>query len=121
MLYDYHKYFINYLILLYGGSYKIQNSILFIFCGDDEFKVSLLDGSRFDKYTFFHRNSGGSNYGHFHKQFECRDLEYGLFKCFTHDFNVKHNIYNHPEDYKRFAKDALKYKILNIEQVGDCK
>lgn len=121
MLYDYHKYFINYLILLYGGSYKIQNSILFIFCGDDEFKVSLLDGSRFDKYTFFHKNNGGTNCGHFHKQFECRELEYGLFRCFTHDFNVKYNIYNHSEDYKRFAKDALKYKILSIDKVGDYK
>ena len=54
MLYDYYKYFLNYLILLYGGTYEIQGHILFMTCGDDEFKVSLLDGSRFNEYTFYH-------------------------------------------------------------------
>ena len=114
MLYTYHKYFLNYLIHLYGGSYEVQGHILFMYCGDDVFKVSLLDGSRFDRFTFYHKNSSGSNCGHFHKQFECRELEYGLFRCFTHDFNVKYGIYNHKEDWKRFEKDALKYKMLNI-------
>ena len=113
MLYDYYKYFINYLILLYGGSYKIEGTMLFIYCGSDEFKVNLLDGSRFDKYTFFHKNYK-ANHGHFHKQLECRDLEYGLYRCFTHEFNYIYGITSGPEDYKRFAKDALKYKILNI-------
>ena len=56
MLYDYHKYFLNYLILLYGGTYKIKDTILFMWCGDDEFHVNLLDGSRFNRYTFFHKN-----------------------------------------------------------------
>jgi hypothetical protein len=118
MLYDYYKYFINYLILLYGGSYKIEGTILFIYCGSDEFKVNLLDGSRFDKYTFFHKNYK-ANHGHFHKQLECRDLEYGLFRCFTHEFNYRYEITSNPEDYKRFAKDVLKYKILSIDKEGE--
>lgn len=114
MLYDYHKYFINYLILLYGGSYKIKNTTLFIYCGCDEFHVNLLDGSRFDKYTFFHKNQA-ANTQYFHKQFECRDLEFGLYKCFTHDFNKKIGIPFNREDWWRFEKDALKYKILSID------
>lgn len=111
MLYDYHKYFLNYLIQLYGGSYEIQGTILFLTCGNDEFKVNLLDNSRFNKYTFFHKNH--YNRGHFHKQFDCRDLEYGLFRCFTHEFNIKYGIPYNKEDWWRFEKDALKYKLLN--------
>lgn len=114
MLYDYYKYFINYLILLYGGSYKIKNTTLFIYCGSDEFHVNLLDGSRFDKYTFFHKNQA-ANTQYFHKQFECRDLEFGLYKCFTHDFNKKIGIPFNKEDWWRFEKDALKYKIISID------
>ena len=57
MLYDYHKYFLNYLVLLYGGSYEVQGHILFMYSGKDTFKVSLLDGSRFNKFTFFHKFS----------------------------------------------------------------
>ena len=64
MLYDYHKYFLNYLIALYGGSYEVQGHILFMYAGNDIFKVSLLDGSRFDKFTFFHKNYN-ANLGHF--------------------------------------------------------
>lgn len=113
MLYDYHKYFLNYLITLYGGSYEVQGHILFMYSGNDIFKVSLLDGSRFDKFTFFHKNYK-ANLGHFHKQFDCHDLEYGLYKCFTHDFNTKYGIPYSTEDWKRFEKDALKYKLLDI-------
>lgn len=114
MLYDYYKYFLNYLIFLYGGSYKLKDTMLFIYCGDDRFHVNLLDGSRFDKYTFYHKNKA-SNTKYSHKQLECRDLEYGLFRCFTHNFNKKYEIPYDKEDYKRFAKDALKYKILSID------
>ena len=111
MLYDYHKYFLNYLIHLYGGSYQIKDHILFMHCGDDMFKVSLLDGSRFNKFTFYHRNHK-TNVGHFHKHMDCRDLEYGLYRCFTHDFNIKCGIPYNKEDWKRFEKDALRYKLL---------
>lgn len=114
MLYDYYKYFLNYLILLYEGSYIIKGTTLYMYCGNDEFHVNLLDGSRFDKYTFFHRNNV-SDKQYCHKQLECRDLEYGLYRCFTHDFNKKYGIPYDKEDYKRFAKDALKYKILSID------
>lgn len=84
-----------------------------MYSGDDAFKVSLLDGSRFDRFTFFHKNYK-ANLGHFHKQFDCHDLEYGLYKCFTHDFNVKYSIQSKTEDWKRFKRDALKYKLLDI-------
>ena len=113
MLYDYYKYFINYLILLYGGSYKIEGTMLFIYCGNDLFKVNLLDGSRFDKYTFFHKNHK-ANHGHFHKHIECRDLEFGLFRCFTHSFDNEIGIPWDKEDWLRFKRDALQYKLLNI-------
>ena len=106
MLYDYH-------IVLYGGSYEVQGHILFMYAGKDIFKASLLDGSRFDRFTFYHKNYK-ANLGHFHKQFDCHDLEYGLYKCFTHDFNVKYGIPYGKEDWKRFEKDALKYKLLNV-------
>lgn len=112
MLYDYYKYFLNYLMLLYGGSYEVKDHMLFLYCGNDEFKVSLFDGSRFGKYTFFHKNT--TNKGYFHKQLECRDLEYGLFRCFTHDFGKKYGIPYHLDDWKRFEKDALKYKIKEL-------
>lgn len=112
MLYDYYKYFLNYLVHLYGGSYEVQGHILFIYCENDIFKVSLLDGSRFNKFTFFHKNYKSNN-GYFHKQFDCRDLEYGLFRCFTHEFNIKYGIPYSKEDWWRFEKDALKYKMLN--------
>lgn len=115
MLYDYYKYFINYLILLYGGSYKVKDSTLFIYCGDDEFHVNLFDGSRFGKFTFFHRNKAADKRYH-HKQLECKDLEYGLYRCFTHDFCKKYDIPYSKEDWQRFEKDALKYKILNVEE-----
>ena len=116
MLYDYHKYFINYLIFLYGGRYEIRDTILFIWCGDDRFHVNLLDNSRFGKYTFFHKNRAYRQQ-YCHKQFDCRDLEFGLFKCFTHDFNKKYGIPYTTEDWIRFKNDALTYKIL--EKVGD--
>ena len=112
MLYDYYKYFLNYLIILYGGNYQVDNTILFVRCGSDEFKVSLLDGSRFGKFTFYHRNKAAAR--GFHKQLECRELEYGLFRCFTHEFDNTYDIPYDKEDYKRFAKDALKYKILEM-------
>ena len=114
MLYDYHKYFLNYLIITYGGSYNVQGTILFVTCGDDEFKVNLLDGSRFNKYTFFHKNNS-FNHGHFHVQLKCDTLEFGLYRCFTHDFNKKNGISFDKEDWWRFEADALKYKILNYE------
>ncbi|MGN0246938.1 MAG: hypothetical protein ACI4DK_13370 [Lachnospiraceae bacterium] len=115
MLYDYYKYFVNYLILLYGGSYEIRNSTLFMFCGNDEFYVNLFDGSRFGEYTFFHKNYKFDT-KYFHKQFTCKQLEFGMYQCFTHDFNKKYNISYKKEDWKRFEKDALKYKILDIEE-----
>lgn len=113
MLYDYHKYFLNYLIHLYGGSYKVQGHILFIHCGKDTFRVSLLDGSRFDKFTFYHKNHKFDT-DYWHKQFDCHDLEYGLYRCFTHDFNTTYDIPFNKEDWCRFEKDVLKYKLLNI-------
>lgn len=113
MLYDYHKYFLNYLICLYGGSFQVHGHILFMYCGDDVFKVSLLDGSRFNRFTFFHGNHK-ANFGHFHKHLECRDLEFGIFRCFTHSFDNEIGIPYNKEDWRRFKKDALKYKLLNI-------
>ena len=113
MLYDYHKYFLNYLVLLYGGSYEVQGHILFMYSGKDTFKVSLLDGSRFNKFTFFHRNQT-VNTGFFHKQMTCRDLEYGIFRCFTHSFDRENNIQFDKENWEYFKRDALKYKLLNI-------
>lgn len=111
MLYDYHKYFLNYLVYLYGGSYEVQGHILFMYSGNDVFKVSLLDGSRFDKFTFYHKNHVPYD-GHFHKHMECRDLEYGIFRCFTHSFNKENGIPFNKEDWWRFEKDAVKYKML---------
>ena len=113
MLYDYYKYFLNYLITLYGGSYELQGHMLFMYAGNSIFKVSLLDGSRFNKFTFYHKNYK-ANLGHFHKQFDCHDLEFGLYKCFTHDFNIKYGIHYSKEDWVRFKEDTLKYKILDI-------
>ena len=113
MLYDYHKYFLNYLVYLYGGSYDVQGYMLFMYSGKDVFKVSLLDGSRFNKYTFFHKNHVRYD-GHLHKHFESKDLEYGIFRCFTHSFGKENDIPYDKEDWKRFEKDALKYKMLNI-------
>ena len=75
------------------------------------FKVSLLDGSRFNRYTFFHKNHVPYD-GHFHKHMDCVDLEYGMYRCFTHAFNKKNGIPYSKEDWKRFEKDALKYKLL---------
>lgn len=75
---------------------------------------------RNDKYTrwicqcsCFHKNYK-ANLGHFHKQFDCHDLEYGLYRCFTHDFNIKYSIPYGKEDWVRFKKDALKYKLLDV-------
>jgi hypothetical protein len=82
-------------------------------CGDDMFKVSLLDGSRFNQFTFFHKNHVPYN-GHFHKHMTCRDLEFGIFRCFTHSFDKEIGIPYSKEDWKRFENDALKYKMLNI-------
>lgn len=113
MLYDYQKYFLNYLIILYGGTYEIRNTTLFIYVGNDEFHVNLLDGSRFDKYDFFHRNKT-TNTKYCHKQLECKDLEYGLFRCFTHGFNKQYGIPYNKEDWWKFEADALRYKILEV-------
>jgi hypothetical protein len=79
---------------------------------NDVFKVSLLDGSRFDEFTFYHKNHVPYD-GHFHKHFVCRDLEYGVYRCFTHAFNKIYQIPYDKEDWKRFEKDALKYKMLD--------
>ena len=113
MLYDYYKYFLNYLIHIYGGSYEVQGHMLFMWSGEDVFKVSLFDGSRFNKFTFFHKNHVYHD-RYYHKQFECKDLEYGIWRCFTHSFNRKIGISYSKEDWTRFEKDVLKYKLLNI-------
>lgn len=113
MLYDYHKYFLNYLICLYGGSYEVQSHILFMYSGDDVFKVSLLDGSRFNQFTFFHKNHKPYD-GHFYKHITCKNLEFGIFRCFTHSFDNEFGIPYSKEDWKRFERDALKYKLLDI-------
>ncbi len=114
MLYDYYKYFLNYLVCLYGGSYEVKGHLLFMYSGNDIFKVSLLDGSRFDKFTFYHKNHVPYD-GHFHKHMSCKDLEFGIFRCFTHSFNTEFDIPYDKENWHRFEKDALKYKLLNIE------
>lgn len=111
MLYNYHKYFLNYLVYLYGGTYKVQGYQLFMYSGNDVFRVSLFDGNRFGQFTFYHKNSRD---GYFHKQLVCRDLEYGIFRCFTHSFNKENDIPYSKDDWIRFEKDALKYKILDI-------
>lgn len=113
MLRDYYKYFLNYLVFLYGGSYEVQEYQLFIYSDQNVFKVSLFDGSRFGEFSFYHKNHVPYN-GYFHKHLTCRDLEYGIFRCFTHAFNKKYGIPYSKEDWKRFEKDALKYKMLNI-------
>lgn len=110
-MFDYHRYFLNYLIILYGGKYEIKNTTLFLYIGNDAFYVNLLDGSRFGKYTFFHKNNA-TNTKYCHKQLECKDLEYGLFRCFTHEFNKQYEIPYSKEDWWRFEADALRYKIL---------
>lgn len=112
MLYDYHKYFLNYLVYLYGGSYKVNGKFLYMYVSDDVFMVNLLDGSRFNKYTFYHQNHAAKK-EYFHKQLECRDLEYGIFRCFTHSFNKEYGIPFDKEDWLCFERDALKYKMLN--------
>ena len=113
MLYDYHKYFLNYLVYLYGGSYEVQNYWLFMYSGKDVFRVNLFDGNRFGQFTFYHKNNISRD-GHFHKQLTCRDLEYGIFRCFTHSFDKENGIPYDKEDWRRFEKDALKYKMLDI-------
>lgn len=111
MLYDYHKYFLNYLVYLYGGSYEVKDSFLCIHSGKDTFVVNLFDGSRFGKFTFYHKNHFGDR-KFLHKQIMCRDLEYGIFRCFTHSFNREYGIPYSREDWERFEQDALKYKML---------
>lgn len=113
-LYDYQKYFLDYLIELYGGEYKIVKHFLFFSVGRDNFKVSLLDGSRFNEWSFFHQNKYGNENAR-HLQLKCRDFEYGLFRCFTHDFNQTYGIPYSPEDFLRFREDAIKYKRGNIQ------
>lgn len=113
MLYDYHKYFLNYLVHLYGGSYEVQGHIMFMYSGSDVFKVSLLDASRFNQFTFFHKNHIPYD-GYFHKHMTCKDLEFGIFRCFTHSFNKEIGIPYNKEDWRRFEKDALKYKLLQV-------
>lgn len=108
-LYDYQQYFLDYLIELYGGEYKIVNHFLFFSVGNDTFKVSLLDGSRFNEWSFFHQNKFGNTTAR-HLQLKCRDFEYGLFKCFTHEFNKTYDIPYSNEDFFRFREDAIKYK-----------
>ena len=112
MLTDYYKYFLNYLIYLYGGEYSLEGTLLFLRNDKDVFKVNLLDGSRFNKFTFFHQNKLGHNVGHFHKQFCSHTLEWGLFKAFTHQLNLDIGYYSTQEDWHRFEKDVLKYKML---------
>lgn len=111
MLYDYYKYFLNYLIYLYGGSYEVKNKFLYMYIDEDVFIVNLLDGSRFNKFTFYHQNHVANK--HFHKQLTCKDLEYEIFRCFTHAFNKKYDIPYSKEDWICFEKDALKYKMLD--------
>lgn len=111
MLYDYYKYFLNYLIYLYGGSYEVKNKFLYMYIDEDVFIVNLLDGSRFNKFTFYHQNHVANK--HFHKQLTCKDLECGIFRCFTHAFNKKYDIPYSKEDWICFEKDALKYKMLD--------
>jgi hypothetical protein len=106
----YHGYFVNYLKFLYGGNTKINGSILWIYTEEDVFKVNLTDYQRFGKYTFFHKNRF-PNDGNFHKQMTCCDLEYGLFRCFTHYFNRRYRIPYSKEDWECFRRDALKYKM----------
>lgn len=112
MLYDYHKYFLNYLVYLYGGSYKVKGTFLYICSGKDVFVVNLLDGSRFGKFTFYHKNHIKRK-EYLHKQLVCAELEYGIFRCFTHSFNQEYGIPYSKEDWKCFERDALKYKMLN--------
>lgn len=112
MLYDYYKYFLNYSVAIYGGTYKVDDTVLFIVCGNDEFKVSLLDGSRFGEFTFYHKNKKPRN-GYFHKHLVVKDLEYGIFRCFTHEFNREYGIRYNKDDWRRFEQDAVKYKLIN--------
>ena len=40
------------------------------------------------------------------------DLEYGIFRCFTHSFDKENDIPYNKENWIRFETDALKYKLL---------
>lgn len=109
---DYHLYVLNYLDYLYEVEYRVENSTLFIFMPNDTYKVNLFDGSRFNKFTFYHKNRK-ENKGFWHEQLQCTDLEWGLFRVVSHSFNLANGIsMPNKEDYNRFLKDAIKYKIL---------
>ena len=115
MLYDYTKYFLYYLIAIYGGEYEVRGTTLWIWNERDEFHVNLLDGTRFDKYTFYHRNKYG-NTKYCYKQFRCEELEYGIARCLTHAFYKEIGIDFTHEDWKKISADALKYKLLTNEE-----
>ena len=77
--------------------------------------LHLLCGTRFDKYTFYHRNKLGDT-KYCHKQFRCGELEYGIARCLTHAFYKEIGIDFTHEDWKKISADALKYKLLTNEK-----
>lgn len=101
-----------YCLAYFGGTTNIINDILFINIGADVFKVSLLDKKRLGEYTVFHQ----SNNKFWHQQFKARNLNWALFKLFTHDFNKINDIpFITQEDYHYFCRDSERYNKIQKE------
>lgn len=101
-----------YCLAYFGGTTNTINNILFINVGEDIFKVSLLDKKRLGEYTVFHQNKAAHD-GYWHQQFKARQLDWALFKLFSHSFNKTNNIpFNTQEDFKYFCRDSERYNKI---------
>jgi len=107
------KIAIDFLMFLYGGSYKISGNLLFINIDKDNFRINLTDNDRFNYFEIYHKSNskrldGSSLY---HMQCKAYTLIYALWICFTHGFNKEIKIFNSKSDFDRFKKDCEKLLI----------
>lgn len=72
---------IEYIINLYGGSYIIENNILYFGNDKDEFYCDLQNKTDKNKYRFWHRYKGQEDY---HRQIDRKNIVAGLYQCLTH-------------------------------------
>jgi hypothetical protein len=65
----------------YNGSFSIENNVIYINSGIDEFYCDLLYKTEKRKLRFYHRVQGQTE---FHRQIDRKNLCSALYTCFTH-------------------------------------
>ncbi|MCM1217337.1 MAG: hypothetical protein NC548_22815 [Lachnospiraceae bacterium] len=98
---------------LYGFEYQEYGDTLFVFKGETNFKLGLMDRERFGIYTLYHQDhiKGTSNW---HVQLKSKSIFKILFNAFAHDFHKENELYIEREDVDRLKEDI--YKVYNAER-----